>query len=143
MSDRRTTAQSIDEYIRQFPPDVQERLNKLRAVIQAAAPDAEEKISWQMPTFAQYGNVVHFAAYKNHIGLYPGASGIEAFQQELSDYKSARGSVQFQLAKPLPYDLVSRIVKFRVAENIADHEKQVTAKPRGGENPDRAATNER
>ena len=86
--------------------------------IKESAPDAEEKISYQMPTFALHGNLVHFAAHKNHIGFYPTPSGIEAFKDELSEYKWAKGSVQFPLEKPLPYDLVSKIVKFRVAENI-------------------------
>jgi uncharacterized protein YdhG (YjbR/CyaY superfamily) len=106
-----------DEYIADFSPEVQTILNTLRAVIQEAAPDAEEKISYQMPTFALHGNLVHFAAYKNHIGFYPAPSGIEAFKDELSVYKGAKGSVQFPIDKPLPYELISRIVKYRVAEN--------------------------
>lgn len=109
--------QTIDEYISQFSPEVQEKLKKLRQVIKNAAPEAQEKISWQMPTFALHGNLVHFAAHKKHIGLYPGASGIEAFKHELSAYKSSKGAVQFLLDKPLPYELVGRIVQFRVAEN--------------------------
>lgn len=108
---------SIDEYIQQFPKDVQEKLNRLRSVIQEAAPEATEKISYQMPTFYLHGNLVHFAAYKQHIGFYPAPSGIEAFKEELSEYKNAKGSVQFPLTKPLPYDLVKRIVEYRVAEN--------------------------
>jgi uncharacterized protein YdhG (YjbR/CyaY superfamily) len=112
---------SIDEYIQQFPKDVQEKLNKLRSVIQEAAPEATEKISYQMPTFYLHGNLVHFAAYKQHIGFYPAPSGIEAFKEELSEYKNAKGSVQFPLAKPLPYDLVKKIVLYRVAENKKHH----------------------
>lgn len=110
--------ESIDAYISMFPPDVQEILNRLRDVIKESAPGAEEKISYQMLTFALHGNLVHFAAYKNHIGFYPAASGIEAFKDELSQYKGAKGSVQFPIEKPLPYDLISRIVKYRVAENL-------------------------
>ncbi|MCX7922570.1 MAG: DUF1801 domain-containing protein [Clostridia bacterium] len=114
--------ESIDEYISKFPPDIQQILNTLRKVIKEAAPDAEEKISYQMPTFALHGNLVHFAAFKNHIGFYPAPSGISAFKNELSQYKGAKGSVQFPLEKPIPYELVSKIVKFRVAENIKQAE---------------------
>ncbi len=109
--------ETIDEYISMFPAGLQEELQKLRKVIKEAAPDAEEKISWQMPTFFLHGNLVHFAAHKNHIGFYPGADGIENFKQELTEYKSSKGAVQFPNGKPLPYDLITRIVKFRVLEN--------------------------
>ncbi|MEH7505201.1 DUF1801 domain-containing protein [Neobacillus drentensis] len=117
MEENKITFNTIDEYILQFPPEVQETLNTLRKVIKEAATDAEEKISYQMPTFALHGNLVHFAAYKNHIGFYPTSSGIAAFKQELSEYKGAKGSVQFPIDKPLPFELISRIVKYRVAEN--------------------------
>ncbi len=110
---------SIDAYIASFPKDIQERLNALRAAIRAAAPQAEETISYQMPTFRLKGNLVHFAAHKNHIGFYPTPSGRAAFQDELSAYKGAKGSVQFPLDQPLPLDLVQRIVRFRVEENLA------------------------
>jgi uncharacterized protein YdhG (YjbR/CyaY superfamily) len=109
---------SIGEYIATFPKDIQKILEELRATIKAAAPDAKEKISYQIPTFDLEGNLVHFAAYKNHIGFYPTPSGILAFKNELSIYESAKGSVQFPLDKPLPLKLISRIVKFRVAENL-------------------------
>jgi len=109
---------TTDEYIAQFPPDVREILQNLRAVIKEAAPEATEKISYQMPTFYLNGNLVHFAAYARHIGFYPAPSGIEAFKEELSPYKGAKGSVQFPLDKPLPIDLIGRIVRFRVSENI-------------------------
>ncbi|MDF2700352.1 MAG: hypothetical protein K0Q49_1910 [Haloplasmataceae bacterium] len=112
------TFKSIDEYILQFSPEVQEKLNTLRNVIKESAPDAYEKISYQMPTFDLHGNLVHFAAFKNHIGFYPAPSGIVAFKNELTEYKSAKGSVQFPIDKPLPYDLIRKIVKFRVVENI-------------------------
>ncbi|RAV20852.1 iron chaperone [Paenibacillus contaminans] len=108
---------SIDEYIAQFSQEIQEILQSVRKVIKDSAPEATEKISYQMPTFALHGNLVHFAGYKNHIGFYPAPSGIEAFKKELSVYKGAKGSVQFPLDKPMPYDLISRIVKYRAAEN--------------------------
>jgi uncharacterized protein YdhG (YjbR/CyaY superfamily) len=109
---------SIDECIASFPETTQKIMAELRATIRAAAPEAEEKISYQMPTFAQHGNLVHFAAYKNHIGFYPTASGIEAFTHELSSYKSAKGSVQFPIDQPLPLELIGRIVTYRVAQNL-------------------------
>lgn len=108
---------SISEYIAAAPPEVQETLEAIRSVIREAAPEAAEKISYQMPTFELNGNLVHFAAFKKHIGFYPVPSGIEAFAEELSPYKSAKGSVQFPLDKPMPYDLIRRIVEFRVEEN--------------------------
>lgn len=109
--------ESIDEYILNFTPEIQKMLETLRKVIKESAPGVVEKISWQMPTFVLYGNLVHFAAHKNHIGFYPGPSGINEFKDELSEYKGAKGSVQFPLNKPLPYELISRIVKFRAEEN--------------------------
>jgi uncharacterized protein YdhG (YjbR/CyaY superfamily) len=112
------TFDTIDEYIANFPEEVQGKLKKLRETIQKAAPDAVEKISYQMPTFALHGNLVHFAAYKKHIGFYPTPSGIEKFKQELSGYKSSKGAVQFPLDQPIPYDLVRQIVTFRVRENL-------------------------
>lgn len=118
MEGNKITYESIDEYILQFPPEIQDILNKLRQVIKKAAPDAGEKISYRMPTFVLHGNLVHFAAFKNHIGFYPTSSGIEAFKNELSEYKGGRGSIQFPIEKPLPYELISKIVKFRVAENM-------------------------
>ncbi|MDQ0091413.1 uncharacterized protein YdhG (YjbR/CyaY superfamily) [Paenibacillus anaericanus] len=118
MEDNQVTCESIDEYIRKFTPEVQTILESLRKVIKESAPGAEEKMSYQMPTFALHGNLVHFAAYKNHIGFYPTPSGIDAFREELAKYKGAKGSVQFPLEKPLPYELISKIVKFRVDENI-------------------------
>lgn len=108
---------NIDEYIATFPMDIQKKMQELRAVIKSSATDAVEKISYQMPTFYLNGNLIHFAAYKNHIGLYPTPNGIEAFSDELSKYKGGKGSKQFPLNEPLPLDLISRIVKFRVAEN--------------------------
>lgn len=107
---------SIDEYIATFPEDIQKILQEIRATIQAAAPDAKEKISYQMPTFTLNGNLVHFAAFKKHIGFYPTPSGTEAFQKELSVYKGAKGSVQFPLDQPMPLALIQKIVEFRVTE---------------------------
>lgn len=112
-------SKEIDDYIAQFPADVQAILQELRATIQQAAPDAQEAFSYQMPTFKLNGNLVHFAAYKNHIGFYPTPTGIEAFKTELSVYEGAKGSVKFPIDQPLPLDLISRIVHFRVAENRA------------------------
>ena len=116
----------VDAYIAQFPPDVQERLQALRAAIREAAPDAAEKISYQMPTFHQHGNVVHFAAFKDHISLFPGSSGVTAFAHRLAAYKTSKGTIQFPYGKPLPLDLVKEIVRYRVDENcrIADARKK-------------------
>lgn len=118
MDESKITYESIDAYISGFSLEVQEILNTLRKVIKEAAPEAEEKISYQMPTFALHGNLVHFAAYPKHIGFYPTPSGINAFKDELSGYKGAKGSVQFPIHKPMPYELISKIVTFRVAENL-------------------------
>lgn len=118
MDSNKSGFNSIDEYIATFPEDIQTILKEIRAVIKTAAPKAEEKISYQMPTFFLNGNLVHFAAFKNHIGFYPTPSGTEAFQKELSVYKGAKGSIQFPLDKPMPLKLISKIVKFRVAENL-------------------------
>ena len=119
---------TMDEYIANFPEEVQKILQELRAVIKAAAPEAEERISYQMPTFALKGNLVHFAAYKNHIGFYPAPRGIQAFKQELSVYEGGKGSIRFPIDKPLPYELISKIVKFRVAENLKNAEKKLSKK---------------
>jgi uncharacterized protein YdhG (YjbR/CyaY superfamily) len=108
---------SIDEYIKGFSPDIQKLLQQVRATIKKAAPDAEETIKYAMPTFTLNGNLVHFAAFKNHIGLYPTPNGIEAFKKELSVYKGAKGSVQFPLDQPMPLELISKIVKYRVEQN--------------------------
>ncbi len=114
-----TSPTTIDEYIAGFAPDVQEILQQIRQTIHEAAPDAQETISYQMPTFALHGNLVHFAAFSKHIGFYPVPSGIEAFQEELAVYKQGKGSVQFPLSQPMPYDLIRRIVLFRAQENLA------------------------
>lgn len=107
----------IDEYINGFPKEVQAQLKELKATIKKAAPEAEETINYGMPTFKLFGNLVHFAAYKNHIGFYPAPSGIVAFQKELSEFVTSKGAIQFPIGKPLPTSLISQIVQFRVAEN--------------------------
>ena len=119
MKSEATTPKSIDAYIAGFPREVQALLRQVRATIREAAPDAEEAIKYQLPTLVQQGNLVHFGAFKSHIGFYPGATGIEKFQQELSAYTGAKGSVQFPLDQPLPLELITRIVKFRIEENLA------------------------
>lgn len=111
-------AKTIDDYIANFPKEIQKILEEIRITIKNAAPEAQETISYAIPTFTLNGNLVHFAAFKNHVGFYPASSGIQAFKQELSLYKGAKGSVQFPLNKHIPLDLITRIVKFRVAENV-------------------------
>jgi uncharacterized protein YdhG (YjbR/CyaY superfamily) len=108
----------MEEYIDSFPEDVQRILNELRQTIREAAPEAEETINYQIPTFTLNGNLVHFAAFENHIGFYPTPGGMEAFKKELSGYKSAKGSVQFPINEPLPLPLIRRIVEYRVKENL-------------------------
>jgi uncharacterized protein YdhG (YjbR/CyaY superfamily) len=119
----KTSSKEIDKYIAGFPKEVQAILNKVRAAIRKAAPDAQETINYGIPTFTLNGNLVHFAGFKKHIGFYPTPSGIEKFKKELSVYKGAKGSVQFPLDEPIPYALITRIVKFRVKENLAKGRK--------------------
>ena len=114
----------VDRYISGFPENVRELLGQLRHIIREAAPDAEEVISYQMPAYKLYGMLVYFAGYKNHIGFYPTSSGITAFRQELSAYKGAKGTVQFPLDKPLPLDIIKKIVAFRIAENLQKKESK-------------------
>jgi uncharacterized protein YdhG (YjbR/CyaY superfamily) len=111
-----STPIDIDTYIAGFPKNVQNILEKIRRIISDAAPEAEEAVKYRCPTFVLSENLVHFAAFENHIGFYPTPSGIEEFKDALSGYKSAKGSVQFPLDSPIPYDLIKRIVKFRVEE---------------------------
>jgi len=118
MSADQTAPKNIDEYIAGFPADVREILEKIRMTIRRAAPDAEEKISYRMPAFTLRGNLVHFAAYKNHIGLYPAPTGTVEFNKELSVYRAAKNSVRFPLDRPIPFDLISQIVKLRVKEDL-------------------------
>ena len=108
--------QIIDNYIKDFPTDVQDILNKIKHVVKAEAPEATEAMSYGIPTFKLNDkNLVHFGAYENHIGFYPTPAGIEAFKEEFSKYKGAKGSVQFPLDEPIPYDLITKVVKHRVA----------------------------
>ena len=107
---------TIDEYINLFPADIRDILQRVRETIRGAAPNAVEKISWQMPTFWQKENLIHFAAAKNHIGIYPGAGGVAAFEKRLKDFKTSKGAIQLPLAKPIPYDLIADITRFRVNE---------------------------
>ena len=111
--------QNIDEYITGFPPEVQKILQQIRSTIRKAAPQAEETIKYQIPTYTLKGNLVSFAAYKNHIGLYPAPAGPREFQKELAVYKAAKSSVRFPLDQPMPFGLISKIVKLRVKENLA------------------------
>jgi uncharacterized protein YdhG (YjbR/CyaY superfamily) len=108
--------ETIDAYISRYDEDVQAILQEFRRVIKEEAPDAIEKISYQMPTFYLNGNLVHFAVQKNHIGFYPAPSGVAAFKEELTEYKTSKGAIQFPLTKPIPYELVRKIVRFRVEE---------------------------
>ncbi len=117
-SDAVPLAATIDEFISRYPQDVQQILQKLRETISKAAPNAEETINYAIPTFVLHGNLVHFSAYKNHIGFYPAPSGIVAFKNELSSYEVAKGSIKFPIDKPLPWALIKSIVKFRVQENL-------------------------
>ncbi len=119
MKTNRAAPTTIDEYIAGCPPNVQPILRQIRQTIREAAPDAEEAISYQLPTFKLHGNLVHFGAFKSHIGFYPTPTGTEKFQKELSVYQGAKGSVRFPLDQPIPYALIKRIVKFRVKENRA------------------------
>ena len=116
---------TVDDYIRSFPEEVQLILEKVRATIRQEAPEATETIKYAMPTYVYNGNLVHFAAYKNHIGFYPAPVGIESFQKELSVYKGGKGSVQFPIDQPMPLDLIARVVAFRYLQNA---EKKVKKK---------------
>jgi uncharacterized protein YdhG (YjbR/CyaY superfamily) len=118
MKTDKTTAKTIDEFIANSPKEVQAILKKIRTTIKKAAPNAEETINYGIPTFTLKGNLVHFAGFKSHIGFYPTPSGIEKFKKELSVYEGAKGSVKFPLDQPIPYDLIEKIVKFRVKENL-------------------------
>jgi len=119
---------NIDEYIKGWPKDIQAKLQAMRETIQKAAPEAEEAISYAMPTFKLNGNLVHFAAYQNHVGFYPVPSGMKEFEKELSVYKSGKGSAQFPHDQPLPLALVTKIVKFRVKENLGNPKKAKSSK---------------
>lgn len=117
-------AKNIDEYIADFPEDVQARLQAIREAIHKAAPDATEDIKYGIPTFILNGNLVHFGGYKNHIGFYPAPMGIEAFAEETAQYQAGKGTLQFPFDKPMPLDLINRIVKYRVEKNLAKAPKK-------------------
>ena len=126
MPPKRSKAASIDEYIAEFPPDLREILQAIRSTIREAAPQAQETINYAIPTFTILGrNLVHFAAFQGHIGFYPTPGGIEKFKNELARYHGAKGSVQFPLDEPIPYELIRQIVAFRVQE---EEQKQAAKK---------------
>jgi uncharacterized protein YdhG (YjbR/CyaY superfamily) len=132
MKTDQTIPKTIDDYIAGYPPEVRVILEKLRATVRKAAPGAEEAIKYRLPTFVLSGNLVHFGAFKKHIGFYATPAGNKQFREELSAYKGAKGSVQFPLDKPIPYGLVGKMVKFRVRENlersVANDRKRQTAR---------------
>ena len=113
-----TAPENIDDYIEGFPPKVRKILEKIRKTIQKAAPGAEEAISYQIPTFKLNGNLIHFAAYEHHVGLYPGPRGVKEFEKDLARYEGGKGTVRFPLDEPIPYDLITRITKYRVQKNV-------------------------
>jgi len=123
MDNTRPAYSTIDEYIAGFPAEIQEKLQAIRRIIHETAPEATEKISYQMPTFFLNGNLVHFAAFKNHIGFYPAPTGLDAFKDEIAQYPHSKGAVQFPLDRPVPFDLVRRIVVFRREENLKKKRK--------------------
>ena len=124
MNSTKNNFTTIDEYIKTFPKDIQKILETVRQTIKKTAPDADEAISYQIPTFKLNGNLVHFAAFKNHIGFYPGSKAIKDFQKDLTKYKSSKGAVQFPIDKPMPLSLIQKIVKHRVKENSAKIKKK-------------------
>ena len=119
MTRQKKVFKTMDEYIATFPKDIQVILEEFRQAIRESAPEVEEAIRYQMPTFRLNGNLVHFAAHKNHIGFYPTPLAIEAFKEELLTYKTSKGAIQFPLTEPFPFDLVKEIVRFRVKKNIS------------------------
>lgn len=124
MDKMQKAASSIDDYIGLFPADIQKKLAEMRSIIHAAAPEASEKISYQMPTFYLVKNLVHFAAFKDHIGFFPTPSAVEAFASELKGYRTSKGTMQIPLDQPIPVDLISRMVKFRVEESLKEVQKR-------------------
>lgn len=112
------TYKSVDEYIETFPKEVQDVLQKIRHAIRMAAPEAEEGISYQIPTFKLNGNLVYFAGWKNHVAFYPSSSAVKVFSEELSAYETSKGTIKFPLDKPIPFGLITKITEFRVKENL-------------------------
>jgi len=125
-----TASKDVDAYLAGFPGEIRSKLENVRRTIGRAAPSAEEKISYGIPTFALYGNLVHFAGYKNHIGFYPGSGAIAKFRKELTNFETSKGTVQFALDRPIPIGLIRRIVQFRVRENLAKAKAMANAKGR-------------
>jgi uncharacterized protein YdhG (YjbR/CyaY superfamily) len=123
--ERRKQFSTIDEYIASFPKQIQDILKELRRTIKESAPQAQEAISYQIPTFKLNGNLVHFGAFKDHIGFFPTSSGVAAFRKELSEYEVSKGTIRFPLDKPIPFDLVRKIVKFRVNKNLQKEVKRI------------------
>ena len=119
METKRPAPKTIDEYIAMFSPEIQEILEKIRRIVRGVAPDAQEAISYQMPTFKLKGVLVHFAAFKNHIGLYPPIRGDAAIEEAVAPYAGEKGNLRFPLDQPIPYDLIERIAKLRVKQNLA------------------------
>jgi uncharacterized protein YdhG (YjbR/CyaY superfamily) len=132
MADGRAKPGSIDEYIASCPAEVQSILAEIRATIQAAAPDAQETISYQMPTFTQNGVLIHFAAFKQHIGLYPPVKGDARLEKAVARYAGEKGNLRFPLAQPIPYDLIARIAKHRVKQNLARAAARKKPRPNAG-----------
>ena len=124
MKSQKSNFKTIDDYIKSFPKDIQKILEMVRQTIKKAAPEAEEAISYQMPTFKLNGNLVHFAAFKNHIGFYPTPSGTKEFKKEISVFRSGKGSIQFPIDKPMPLSLIKKIVKYRVKESVSAARKK-------------------
>ena len=116
---------NINSFIAGFPKEIQAILERIRSTIQQAAPEAKEAIKYGMPTFVLNGNLVHFAAYKSHIGFYPAPSGIDTFIEELAPYRTGKGTLQFPIDKPIPLDLITKVVKFRVEENLKKRKKKL------------------
>jgi uncharacterized protein YdhG (YjbR/CyaY superfamily) len=130
MKIRNEAIRTVDSYISGFPDGTRRMLDELRRTIRAAAPRAEERISYQMPALYLQGNLVYFAAFKNHIGFYPTSSGVEAFARELGPYDVSKGTIRFPLDRPLPLKLIARIVKFRAAENLKNAELKASSRRR-------------
>jgi uncharacterized protein YdhG (YjbR/CyaY superfamily) len=120
--------ETVDEYILQFEPKTQKLLQEIRAFITNIAPQTQETISYQMPTYKYYGNLVHFAAHAHHIGFYPGPEGIEAFKEKFAGLKYSKGAVQFDMDNPIPFDLIQEIVMYRLAQNKRNHEVKLVQK---------------
>jgi uncharacterized protein YdhG (YjbR/CyaY superfamily) len=126
MAENNDNFTTVDEYIRLYSPEIQEKLQTIRKVIKENVPETtEEKISWRMPTYALHGNLVHFAAFQKHIGFYPAPDGIEAYQEQLAKYKTSKGAIQFPLNQQLPLELIGEIVRYRVEQNARMAESKV------------------